>query len=165
MADQPHPGFVQCRAQLKGMRMVVGRGEAGIASEIESTNAFLTWLRKSEDRGEWIKEKDGNNHTLLLYALHYKVPDAVTLAVLAAWPGAVEAWNACGVSPLRLAQGNLNKTSQSSETVRRYDCSLLNKKISSFSRRVLTLLALQLMPRRHPHAWQSTSLSPPPSWL
>ena len=64
------------------MRGVLKQGAAlGVA-------AFISRFVERKE-GEWLKEKDNVGYTILERALLYKAPEAVVLALLAAWPDAV----------------------------------------------------------------------------
>ena len=84
--------YAQCEAYLR-------QGAALNVAE------FMSWFGARKE-GEWLKEKDNNGNTLLLYALIYKVPEAVAMTLFEAWPDAVNEQSHQGATPLYLALQN-----------------------------------------------------------
>lgn len=72
-----------------------------------NVHVFLGWFEehKKED-AEWIKVKDKNGDTLLHLSLKRKAPEAVVLALLGAWPGAVKETGKYGYCSLHYALKN-----------------------------------------------------------
>ena len=67
---------------------------------------FMSWF-DAHKGGQWLKETDNKNgNTPLHFALEKQTPEAVTLALLAAWPDAAKVKNNYGDTPLYLALAN-----------------------------------------------------------
>ena len=81
--------YTQCLAYLQqGAALVVA--------------VFMTWFG-ARNEGEWLKEKDKYGYTPLYKALESNAPEAVVIALLAAWPDAAKAKRRRGCNPLCLA--------------------------------------------------------------
>ena len=64
---------------------------------------FLSWFSARRD-GDFLREKDdGFGCTLLHFALRSNTPNAVVMALVAAWPGAVKEKEKNGYIPLHYA--------------------------------------------------------------
>lgn len=72
-----------------------------------NAHVFLGWFEEhTKEDAEWIKVKDVNGDTLLHLSLKKKAPEAVALALLGAWPGAVKETGKYGYCLLHYALKN-----------------------------------------------------------